>query len=114
QAGESRLQEVLTGFVDPNAPDVIPSPAARDSAADNSDDDDVETEEDLGPDPAEAERRLQSIFRRHKRVLSDIDKHGASDKKVVKARERLAAEIMELKLTPKLFDQLANSLRETI
>jgi RNA polymerase primary sigma factor len=121
QAGEARLQDVLTGFVDPNAPEEIPAPAARDVApaaeAEETDGDDAggETEaEELGPDPVEADKRLQSIFRRHKRVLADIEKSGASDKKVLKAREKLAGEIMELKLAPRLFDALANNLRETV
>jgi RNA polymerase primary sigma factor len=120
QAGEARLQEVLTGFVDPNAPDIIPAPAPRELAppedSDDADDEDGEVaeEEDLGPDPVEAEKRLQSIFRRHKRVVADMDKVGGADKKVMKARQKVAAEIMELKLAPRLFDLLANSLRDTV
>jgi RNA polymerase primary sigma factor len=121
QAGEARLQDVLTGFVDPNAPEEIPAPAARDLApaaeAEEADGDDADgggEAEELGPDPVEADKRLQSIFRRHKRVLADIEKVGAGDKKVVKAREKLADEIMELKLAPRLFDALANHLRETV
>jgi RNA polymerase primary sigma factor len=121
QAGEARLQDVLTGFVDPNAPDDIPPPVSRDAAPaaeeDDADGDDGDGEaeaEDLGPDPVEADKRLQSIFRRHKRVLADMQKVGSGDKKVGKAREKLADEIMELKLAPKLFDALANNLRETV
>ncbi len=120
QAGEARLQEVLTGFIDPNAPDEIAPPVSREAQAEQADDNDdgnddvAEAEEDLGPDPIEAEKRLQSIFRRHKRVLADMEKLGTSDKKVIKARQKLAEEIMELKLAPKLFDQLANSLRDTV
>ncbi|MFZ1623675.1 MAG: RNA polymerase sigma factor RpoD [Gammaproteobacteria bacterium] len=128
QAGEARLQEVLTGFIDPNAVnDVPPPPAIRDAAAnddkndtdDDNDSDDSESDtadepEDLGPDPVEADNRLQSIFRRHKRVLTDLDKTGSKDKKVQKSREKLASEVMELKLAPKLFDQLTNTLREVV
>jgi RNA polymerase primary sigma factor len=120
QAGEARLQDVLTGFVDPNAPDEIPTPSrdlsASDDSGNDSDEEDSEetTEEDMGPDPAEADRRLQSIFRRHKRLLADMEKLGSTDKKVMKAREKLASEIMELKLAPRLFDALVNSLRDTV
>jgi len=130
QAGESRLQEVLTGFIDPNAVnDVPPPPAIRDAAAsvdkndndsdndsdsDDSDSDTADEPEDQGPDPVEADKRLQSIFRRHKRVLTDLDKSGSKDKKVQKSREKLASEVMELKLAPKLFDQLTNTLREVV
>jgi RNA polymerase primary sigma factor len=128
-AGEARLQEVLTGFIDPNAVNDIPAPPAiRDAAAsneqsdsdssdsdsDDSDSDTADEPEDLGPDPIEADKRLQSIFRRHKRVLADLDKTGSKDKKVQKSREKLAGEVMELKLAPKLFDQLTNTLREAV
>ena len=122
QAGEARLQDVLTGFIDPNAPDEIAPPMPREIiavAADDADrDGDGEVaeaeEEDLGPDPVEADKRLQSIFRRHKRVVADMDKIGAGDKKVMKSRRKLVDEIMELKLAPRLFDQLANALRDTV
>ena len=102
QAGEARLQEVLTGFIDPNAADDIPPPpviaiqrptmtratmptATMPTAR-------LPKKEDLGPDPVEADKRLQSIFRRHKRVLADMDKVGSNDKKVMKASEKLADE----------------------
>ena len=66
QAGEARLQDLLTGFIDPNAPDEIAPPAPRDVVAtddkdkdddsdDNSDDSEAEEVVDLGPDPVEAE-----------------------------------------------------------
>ncbi len=121
QAGEARLQDLLTGFIDPNAPDEIAPPAPRevptaDDKSNNDDSDDAEAEEvvDLGPDPVEADKRMQSIFRRHKRVVPDMDKLGTDDKKVIKARLKLASEIMELKLAPKLFDLLVNSLRDVV
>jgi len=120
QAGEARLQDVLTGFIDPNAPDEIAPPVPREvivAAAEEVDGDGEVAEaeeEDLGPDPVEADKRLQSIFRRHKRVVADMDKMGADDKKVMKSRQKLVAEVMELKLAPRLFDQLANSLRDTV
>ena len=122
QAGEARLQDVLTGFIDPNAPDEIAPPMPREVVVAAAEDADREgdgevaeaEEEDLGPDPVEADKRLQSIFRRHKRVVVDMDKIGADDKKVMKSRQKLVSEIMELKLAPRLFDQLANSLRDTV
>jgi RNA polymerase primary sigma factor len=115
KTGESRLQDVLTGFVDPNEPEeVLPA-----SAREVSEDDDVpagaeEEAEELGPDPVEAEKRLKSIFRNHKKVLACIDEHGSGHRSTAKARDKLTAEIMELKLAPKLFDALCNHLRETV
>jgi RNA polymerase primary sigma factor len=87
---------------------------ATTSDSDDADSETADEPEDQGPDPVEADKRLQSIFRRHKRVLADLDKAGSKDKKVQKGREKLAAEVMELKLAPKLFDQLTNTLRDAV
>ncbi|MDH3509731.1 MAG: RNA polymerase sigma factor RpoD [Gammaproteobacteria bacterium] len=110
QAGQSRLQDVLVGFVDPNEPEeVIPA-----SAKTKEDKADSEEEEDQGPDPAEADKRLKSIFRRHKRILTQIETIGTSDPKTKRARDKMTAELMEIKISPKLFDQLCSHLRETV
>jgi RNA polymerase primary sigma factor len=109
-AGESRLSDILTGFMDPNAPDVIAQPGAKTA----DDDDDAEKEEDTGPDPAEADKRLKSIFRRNKRVIELLDTVGYADKKSVNARAKLTAELSEILLAPKLFDTLCGGLRATI
>jgi RNA polymerase primary sigma factor len=108
QAQQSRLQDVLVGFVDPNEPDeVIPASA-------KSKDDDDDAEEDTGPDPVEADKRLKSIFRRHKRVLTNIETHSTNDPKTKRARDKLTAELMLIKISPKLFEQLCSHLREAV
>ncbi|MCK6369866.1 MAG: RNA polymerase sigma factor RpoD [Gammaproteobacteria bacterium] len=116
KSGESRLQDVLTGFIDPNQPEeVVPASAREPEESDDEEsDDDTPAEEDLGPDPVEAEKRLKSIFKHHKKVLKAIDANGASQKTTMRAREKLCAEIMELKLSPKLFDTLCAGLRQTV
>jgi RNA polymerase primary sigma factor len=107
KAGEGRLTDVVTGFMDPATADVIAQPGIKK-------DDDEEKEEDTGPDPAEADKRLKSIFRRHKRLLTQIEKEGKDSKKIPAAREKLTAEVAEVLLAPKLFDALCNNLRSTI
>jgi RNA polymerase primary sigma factor len=115
KTGEARLQDVLTGFVDPNQPEEIVPASAREEEEDvPSGEDSEEAEEEFGPDPVEAEKRLKAIFRQHKKVLTAIETNGASHKSSMKAREKLCAEIMELKLAPKLFDALCNHLRDTV
>ena len=113
---EARLQDVLTGFFDPNQPEEVLPASAREPVEEEADDDaDGDGEaEDLGPDPEEADRRLKSIFRHQKKVLAAIEASGASHKTTMKAREKLTSELMELKLSPKLFDNLCNRLRETV
>jgi RNA polymerase primary sigma factor len=108
-AGEGRLHDVVVDLIDPNEPDeVIPASAKpKDAEADDE-------EEDTGPDPVEVDRRLKSIFRRHKRILAVIEKEGTGDPKTQRARDKLTAELMELKISPKLFDALCAHLRGTV
>ena len=110
QAGQSRLQDVLVGFVDPNEPEEV-IPASAKTKEDKSDDDE---EEDTGPDPVEADQRLKSIFRRHKRILTNIETVGNGDPKTKRARDKMIAELMLIKISPKLFDQLCSHLRVTV
>ncbi len=106
KAGEGRLQDLLVGFVDPNEPEeVIPASAKTE---------DDQEEEDTGPDPEEVRRRFDSIIRRHKRLLTQMAKEGTASPKVQRARDRLTAEVMEIKLAPKLFEALCANLRDTI
>ena len=112
-AGETRMQDFVVGFIDPNAPDVIKSPVNK-ANADTKDDDEEEEEVDTGPDPEEVKSRMKSIKRLYKRSLSAIDKHGAKDKRTVKIQGELADQLMEIKLAPKLFDRLVRSLRGSV
>ena len=107
EAGDTRMQDFVVGFIDPNAPDEIKPPAPK------SDDDDDEAV-DTGPDPEEVKARVKSIRRLHKRSLTAIDKHGLKDKKTVKIQAELADQLMELKLAPKLFDLLVKNLRTVV
>ena len=108
QAGDTRMQDFVVGFIDPNEPDEIPTPGAR--AADDDDDEPADT----GPDPEEVERRLKAIARLHKRVLTNIDKYGAPAQATRKVRRQLVDEMMELKLSPKLFEVMVTELRMAI
>ncbi len=107
KAGEGRLAELLTGFMDPAMRDVIAQPGVKK-------DDDEEKEEDTGPDPAEANRRMKSIFRRQKRLMELLESEGTAAKKFQTARDKLTAELAEILLAPKLFEALCNNLRGTI
>jgi RNA polymerase primary sigma factor len=103
QAEETRLQDFVVGFIDPNQPDEIKPPAPK------SDDDDEVV--DTGPDPEEVKARVKVIRRLHKRSLTNIEKYGLKDKKTVKVQGQIADQLMELKLAPKLFDLLVRNLR---
>jgi RNA polymerase primary sigma factor len=124
KAGQMRLVDVIVGFVDPNAPDEIAQPQnpkmmalEREEAA--NDDDETEGDEDeeaidTGPDPEEAAKRFSSIAKVHHQFLNALDKLGSKDPKTLKIRKKICGELMELKLSPKMFDQLIDNLRQHV
>jgi RNA polymerase primary sigma factor len=125
KAGQARLIDLVVGFIDPNAPDVIAQPQnptkieletdAADKEDDAEDGDEAEEEAiDTGPDPEEVARRMASIGKLLQQSLASIAKHGADDPKTQKLRKRLAGEFLELKLSPRMFDALTDQLRSHI
>ena len=112
EAGEAKLTELLTDYIDPNAKEEeIPTPKQRAAA---TDDDDDEEEVDLGPDPQEAADRFNKMRRTYQRLVDATDKHGWGTPPADKARQNLVGQFMQLKLTPKLIDRLTSSLRGII
>ncbi len=122
KAGQGRLIDIIVGFVDPNAPDVIAEPinpklaaAAKAEAAENDESEEVEAEDEeaveTGPDPEEAAARFASLAKVYSQVVKALDDKGPKDPKTVKLRRKLGAEFMELKLAPRMFEQLVSHLR---
>ena len=125
KAGQGRLVDLIVGFIDPNAPDVIAQPQNPTKvevvAAEEKLDEDEEAEEngeseeeeavDTGPDPVEAAARFGSIAKLHAQVLGSIAKLGSRDAKTLRQRNKLADEFMELRLSPRMFDALILNLR---
>ncbi len=126
KSGQARLVDVIVGFIDPNAPDVIAQPQNPTKmeiiSEEESGDDDEESEDgeeseeavDTGPDPEEAARRFASIQKGYGQALAAIQKAGAGDARTLRLRKKLAAEFMELKLSPRMFDALILNLRAHI
>ena len=104
-AEETRMQDFVVGFIDPNEPDEIKPPAPK------TDDDDDDEIVDTGPDPLEVKARVKVIRRLHRRAVTNIEKYGLKDKKTVKVQADAADQLMEIKLAPKLFDLLVRNLR---
>ena len=104
--GETRMQDFVVGFIDPNEPEEIKPPAPK------SDDD--EEVIDTGPDPAEVKARVKVIRRHFNRGMKYLDKYCFKDKRTTKALGEMADQIMELKLAPKLFDALVRNLRDVV
>jgi RNA polymerase primary sigma factor len=126
KTGQNRLIDIIVGFVDPNAPDEIAAPvnpklaAAAKLEAELEDDDTAEgadeEEEALetGPDPEEAARRFASIGKLYLQVTKALAEKGIREPKTQKLRKKLSGEFMELKLSPKMFEQLISQLRDHV
>ena len=132
-AGEGRLADLIVGFIDPNEEENLAAAAAAaleakeneaaaaDSDGDDNDDDDDDDDDDeeeapanTGPDPEEAARRFAVIGKLHKKSTAAIEAHGSDSDKARKAREAVIEELMQLKLSPKLFDLMINNLRAVV
>ncbi|MBV8496063.1 MAG: RNA polymerase sigma factor RpoD, partial [Gammaproteobacteria bacterium] len=125
KAGQARLVDVIVGYIDPNAPDVIAQPQNPTkmevvAAEEKGDDDGEEGEEngdseeeavDTGPDPVEAATRFAAIAKIYAQVLGSIAKLGAREPKTLRQRKRLSDHFMELRLSPRMFDALILNLR---
>ncbi len=125
KAGAGRLVDIIVGYIDPNAPDVIAQPqnptkmdlvdeAAEPAAAETDDGEDSEEAIDTGPDPIEAAERFSAINKAFTQWMGLREKIGVDDPKSHKARGKLADQFMELKLSPRMFEALIGNLRSHI
>jgi RNA polymerase primary sigma factor len=114
--GEVRLQDLITGFIDPNEQIADPSARAAEqqAAAEDADPDDEEAAVDTGPDPEEVAARLKKLKRLHKRYFETLTEHGPKHASTKKSVKSLTNEFMELKLAPKVFDALVAQLRDVV
>ena len=107
-AGESRMQDVIVGFIDPNAE--IATPQAKDPA----DKEEEEKPVDTGPDPLDVARRIKKLKRQYKKYLDALVKNGVHGTATKKAVKPMTAEFMELKLSPKILEAMVLQLREAV
>lgn len=113
EAEELRLTDLITGFVDPDEDtDAIPPPAAQQQAEreKNQTGDEEEEEVDTGPDPEEARAYFKGLEKLFKKLSNTTV--ADDEKKLTKAREKLAEEFTMVKLVPKIVDILTEDVRK--
>ena len=134
EAGERRLADILSGYLDPETDEAIPEVLEEESEIDEEEDsstkstkdvklDDDEEEEDSesdddsegesGPDPEIAKARFDELTAAWKNTRTLIEKHGRSSKEAEDALESLATVFMMFKFTPRLFDIISEMIRGT-
>ncbi len=123
-AEETRLNDVIAGFKLPDIGDETPMPANsnnnssddNDSDGDSDDDDDDSSSsepEDTGIDLEEVAAKRKDLKRTFNAWTKLLQKEGNSDK-AQKAGQKCADAFMEFRLSPQLFTDVGNILRNHI
>ncbi len=107
----NRIGDIFNGFIDPSDEDPEPGPQAGANAPESDDDDD---EEDTGIDLTEINRRFGEVIDANNAMKAAIEKHGRASKEAEAAIAETAALFAPIKLTPKFFDVLVDSARESL
>jgi RNA polymerase primary sigma factor len=119
-AGEMRLNDLISGFIDPNAEEpLIPEPAQVQASGPEKEDDedldgDSEEPADTGPDPEEAKQRFVEIEKTYTQMIAAYAKGGKNSARIEKLRKQLSEQIGTLKLVPRIIDILTTNLRHAI
>ena len=120
-SGETRLADIVRGFVDPNESDDLPIPSAPQASApakDVDDDDDDSGDDnsagDNGPDPVETAERMKKLAALYKKHNTTLEKEGYHSQRCAELREEMATAFCEFKLAPQFNDQLVRNLRDVI
>ena len=120
--GESRLTDLISGFVTeeddlPIPPPVVKSAEDKEAEAkrkeEEGDDEEVEAV-DTGPDPEEAKERFGSIKKLFARYWKTVEKYGREDERCVKIYAQMVDELAQLKLVNKVSEVLIFNIRDIV
>ncbi|MCW2257911.1 RNA polymerase primary sigma factor [Providencia alcalifaciens] len=124
EAGESRLSDLITGFVDPNAEEDLAPTAThvgselpqeelnKDEDEDEEDEDADDSEDDNSIDPELARQKFSELREQYEKTRQHIKQFGRSNAKTMLAIEELSEVFKQFRLVPKQFDYLVNNMRE--
>lgn len=123
-AGEMRISDVISGFVDTNeVPDVaaLEGNAAVEEVLSEDEvvilgegDADVSEPGEVGPDPDLAAIKINKLRKHHKSLTNALKKYGRHHVKTKNAMKEVSELFLEFKLVPGIFNDLVNNLRATI
>jgi len=122
EAGDMRLNDLISGFVDPNADEqaaapeeALSTPSDDDDVNDDDDDDEADAAiVDTGPDPEEARRVFADMEKTYSQLQKAIEKGGSNQARIEKLRTQLEQQFVLLKLVPRIVEILTANLRRTI
>ncbi|HGJ5882225.1 RNA polymerase sigma factor RpoD [Arsenophonus sp.] len=122
EKGETRLSDIITGFVDPNAEEdlaptathigsVLPEEALNDDE-DKDEDDDSDDSDENNVDPELARQKFSELREQYERTSIEIQKSGRNHANSVAEIEQLSEIFKQFRLVPKQFDYLVNNMRD--
>ena len=132
---ESKIDEIVDGLVDPNAPDdapvapPMPIKAADDDEEDEDEDEDEDGEEETsnagggaaGFSPEQLEQlkqdslaKFDTISTQFEKMRRSYEREGYNSKPYVKAQEAISNELMGIRFTAKVVEKLCDTLRAQV
>jgi len=115
EAGESRLSDLFTSFIDPDAVDApIPTPATQGPSTADSDKEEDDTPVDTGPDPEETRIFFSDLRNMYDKWLPALTGKNRNQSRIDKLRNQVDKHLAHLKLAPRMVEILTTNLRQTV
>ncbi|WP_414148069.1 RNA polymerase sigma factor RpoD [Erwinia sp. BNK-24-b] len=122
EAGEARLSDMITGFVDPNAEEDIAPTATHvgselsEEERDDDEDEDEESDDDSSDDdnsidPELAREKFTELRTQYEKTRTVIKARGRSHADAISEIQNLSDVFKQFRLVPKQFDYLVNNMR---
>ena len=112
EAGEIKITDLISGFIDYSEEAEIPQPQQpQDAAARSNEDSDDDDEDANALDLEEVSERFTAYAKIFKKVQNSTKRNGRDHKRTVVHRIYLQEKFLEFKLVPKITDKLAIHVR---
>ncbi|MEI2265476.1 RNA polymerase sigma factor RpoD [Erwinia sp. CGal63] len=122
EAGEARLSDMITGFVDPNAEEEMAPTATHvgselsEEERDDDEDEDEESDDDSADDdnsidPELAREKFTELRTQYEKTRTVIKAKGRSHADAISEIQNLSDVFKQFRLVPKQFDYLVNNMR---
>ncbi|MDY0069166.1 MAG: RNA polymerase sigma factor RpoD [Porticoccaceae bacterium] len=114
-AGERKLGDIISGYLDPMeyVPSAMEQSAAAAAAAEESDEEDTNQDED-GLDLEEARQRFEALRKQNDKTKRSLARNGRNSPAAKKNLEELGELFKYLKLTPRQFDPMIAEVRDIL
>ncbi|MEM6986466.1 MAG: sigma-70 family RNA polymerase sigma factor, partial [Pseudomonadota bacterium] len=122
--GEMRLQDLMVGFIDPDAPDASAQPRTPEANAESADkndkndkndeDEEDDTPVDTGPDLEVVAEKLGEFREAYEAWTKTLNARSRNSKRSQKLLEQLIEKYVEIKFAPAFVERMTNELRGSI